>query len=436
MMQYKDESSRLANRLKCLQATAITNESNSKQSTMNEEHEERAQEFRQKIDELDDRCRELTAENENLRRDVNYVSQPMTNDAEAAALKKEICRLEQVNVNTTTELNRAKTLYTELSSAKDRLSDELTQARTENDELSSKLHQQIAELEQRIADVNEASASARQCSKCIGHMTQVAKLNIDCLQWRTDAANYQKQISDQQTVLAESKATILELRERATENERLLVELQAGARKFEEYIRQQEEHSSSQLSATSSSVARETEQKMAKILAAKIKAIEMQFAEQMDELRKRGANDALELNETRHALALRSKEVELLKRAILGERKQMATTLANRDIEERRYVDETMKKLREEWHTTKSELDRLQQEHARCDRLSEAQKSAVEQLMRDSKQQKLREDNLNVKLTQLERDRAHDGEVWQRKYLAAKKTAAHYKVCCSSTIFV
>lgn len=216
------------------------------------------------------------------------------------------------------------------------------------------------------------------------------------------------------------------------ENERHLVELQHGARKFEEFMKNQNDTETKQSpSKQSTAIDRQDEMKMAKILATKIKAVEMKFQEQIDLSVRNMESLKSEISDARQLIIVKTTEVQLLKQAILSERSKMTEFLSERE-EETNILFERNNKLFKECQNklqiTQNDLTFLQREHSYCAaNIADAQRSITD-LVNEKKYLQQREANLETRISKMDQEMSINLEQWSVKYNAAKKTAAHYKV--------
>lgn len=209
------------------------------------------------------------------------------------------------------------------------------------------------------------------------------------------------------------------------ENERHLVELQHGARKFEEFMKTQNNNE------PKLSPSRQDEMKMARILATKIKAVEMKFQEQIDLSVKNMESLKSEMSDARQLIVAKTNEVQLLKQAILSERNKMANFMSQRE-EETNILFERNNKLFKECQNklqiSQNDLAFLQREHSYCAaNIADAQRTLTD-LMNENKYLQQREANLEIRIAKMDQEMSLNLEQWSVKYNAAKKTAAHYKV--------
>lgn len=216
------------------------------------------------------------------------------------------------------------------------------------------------------------------------------------------------------------------------ENERHLVELQHGARKFEEFMKNQNDNETKlSPSKQSTAIDRQDELKMAKILATKIKAVEMKFQEQIDLSVRNMEFLKSEINDARQLIIVKTNEVQLLKQAILSERSKMADFLSQREEETNILFERNNKLFKEcqnKLHISQNDLAFLQREHSYCAaNIADAQRSITD-LQNEKQYLQQREANLEIRNAKMDKEMSLNTEQWSVKYNAAKKTAAHYKV--------
>lgn len=183
---------------------------------------------------------------------------------------------------------------------------------------------------------------------------------------------------------------------------------------------------------------------MAAVLAKKLKAVEDAANAEQQQLRQALRQLDMQLNHVRDTLAIRDGEVQLLKQAILSERASVKQMMEERDAEVGELFEKqqcVLDKYRERLDVAQDTMQRLNERIAALQAERRGLLEARDRLVLDSERLKAERDRhdgdrgawqqleaeLRQRLDDVERSRAKQTEEWERKYRAAKKSAASYK---------
>lgn len=298
--------------------------------------------------------------------------------------------------------------------------------------------------------------------------------DIELKQLRNDCINYRTEITALNTQLQQYTDTIADLRHSVAlrhDNDQLLADLQAKAQRFDQYIHQQQlqQHTPPTLPSTPNQPLRTPERcasapnhqsvyepdspadrrladetRMAAVLAKKLKAVEDTANAEQQQLRQALHQLDMQLNYTRDTLEIRSGEVQLLKQAILSERTSVKQMMEERDAEVGELFEKqqcVLDKYRERLDVAQDTIQRLNERIAALQVERRGLLEARDRLVLDSERLKAerdrhdgdreawqqREAEWRQRLDDVERSRAAQSAEWERKYRAAKKSAASYK---------
>lgn len=284
---------------------------------------------------------------------------------------------------------------------------------------------------------------------------------------QTQCDESHKQIADLMKQLQVSTDTVADLRQNVAmkfENDKLLNDLQEKARHFDQFIQSQQVQSrspssshnqpqrcSSEPMASGSPLAssRKDEERMAKVLATKLKKIEDAAAAQEQQFRHIIQELEQSLSHVQETLDIRDGEVQMLKHAILSERAKTKEMMEDRDAEVGELFEKQqclLNKYRERLDEAQRGADRVAERLAKAneerskltvslDRLrAEKEKWRVdrEQWLLNQEQICLNENHLRTMISEMETAQQAIVADWEAKYKKAKKTAASYKVNISN----
>lgn len=194
---------------------------------------------------------------------------------------------------------------------------------------------------------------------------------------------------------------------------------------------------------------------MAKVLAAKLKRIEDTATEKESQFRQVFQRVESELHQTKGLLDIRCKEVQMLKHAILAERKrnkefindrdaemadvfakQQATLASNRELMSKaqthiQRLNERIEELNTERAKITASLEKLQlklDEFQRGTASLDSLRLDREEYLRDRERWSSDKQRLRNQIYELEAAKQTIISEWEVKYKIAKKTAANYKV--------
>lgn len=257
------------------------------------------------------------------------------------------------------------------------------------------------------------------------------------------------------------------------DNDQLLADLQAKAERFDQYIHQQQlqQHTPPAMPSTpnqplrtppercasapnhrpsagdvDSPTARRTadETRMAAVLARKLKAVEDAANAEQSHLRQALQRLDMQLNYAHDTLKIRDGEVQLLKQAILSERSKVKQVMEERDAEVGELFEKqqcVLDKYRERLDFAQDTAQRLNERIAGLQAERRSLLEARDRLVLDTERLKAerdrhegdreawtqREEEWRRRVADVERSQATQAEDWERKYRAAKKSAASYK---------
>ncbi|XP_068152097.1 myosin-10 [Drosophila tropicalis] len=500
----KEEKARLENRLKLMheELSEAHNKSLNKSrlqselETLTNERDALKQQARQ-IDEqlknVEVDLEELKQEHDSLKRNYEQLNQEnrqlrtRTSDNTRMELERHKILLK----NAQGEVERLKKLYAEISNDKESLNYQLRKLQ-ESDNLKElqDLRQQLASLQRgmQLAEVKseelskildterlcherelqtlrekldrekreEAKAAAKEssdkCSRCIEHLAEITKVEIQMLKLQNVNTMQAKELKDLSLELEQSKALQNELEEKielSIKQERMINELKIKARQFEEYINQQaaeisEKKQSSPKTQTSvSSPGLEFEPISPDLTQERIKRIEQRVR---DEMAKLFANELKRFTTRLHQteekslclqreynllcgeLQQRQTEVELLKQTILAERENIEELLEAKESKQKAMLQKCRTELQAKNQRIAELLRELDEQHASIgsERQSmktvmaqwEAQKQSVDQVEQHWREQ--------LKLLQSTHEEAMRAA--QQRYQSAKRTAHNYKL--------
>lgn len=354
------------------------------------------------------------------------------------------------------EFSASKKKCADLQSQQETLTKDLTDVRSECNSLEKRLKELCAtkDLEKGQAD---DGASTEKATK----QPEENCVNLTAL--HAESNGLRRQLADLNHQLQISNDLIVDLKRNLAmkhDNEKLLSDLQAKADHFDKFIQSQTDLQNGQqqparcssapqtLSPNSSSSAaalRKDEERIAKVVAAKLKRIEDTAQAQETQLRSTIHQLQMALDKHQSALALRSSEVDMLKHAILTERQQSKETLAEAIGKQQQaaktFYLERLTTVHMEKETLSKRADELMADHKSvADDLAdlraqrETWRREHESWAREKKQLLMDAERLRVREQQQQSMRDEMAEAKEQiskletKYRMIKKTAASYKV--------
>ncbi len=421
---YKEECQRLNGKLSLLDSELKHGDALEHQKKRLEELQDQIDDLQKINDDLNEECTKLRLSNAQLKEEKEKFNEILrTNEeqkrklsADIDELKSERDKLNGQLENVQKECHELKNKYIEVSEAKDRINDELSQLRT-----------------------TPRKSLPFNCTKCIDNKTLITKLEVENVELQTACSNHLRDIAD----LKESIKNLNNVVEMKKEYDTMLNELKVQAKEFSELVQSHHQTTTTtprhRIESRDQSVSttpdleynsepatrREIEMKMSQIMSTKIKRLECESLQQMQEINRSVELLTGELHRALSDVKLREKEVELLKLTLLAERKAAGERLAKIQVELNANNQTLLMKVINENDELKRELQE------KCE-IEMAERESVEILKKqwhDTEASLLKDiQNLKNVIGEFETEKSQIIKRLNKKYESAVKRGDNYRV--------
>ncbi|XP_030562133.1 golgin subfamily B member 1 [Drosophila novamexicana] len=383
------------------------------------------------------------------------------------------------------EVERLKTLYTDIANDKETLSYQLRKlSETDSIKELQEQRQQIAQLQRnvqlaelkaqelsKILDTEKlrherelqllrekweremheevlktAKESSSNCGKCSDQLAEVTKLEIQMLKLQNMNSMQAKELSELRNELQQAQALHAELEvklQQAAEQEKLLAELKAKAELYEQQLQQE---AAKAVSSPKQAAANEAEaaspaspeltqarikrieqrvrDEMAKLFAAELK----RFTQRVQQTEERSLCLQREYQLVCRDLQQRQTEVELLKQTILAEREQMQELLAEQEDKQKQMLHKCRSELQSKNQRIADLLRDLDEQHASIESERRSMKTVMAEWDKQKQSIEQVEQHWRTQVQTLRDSHEEAMRAAQLRYQSAKRTAHNYKL--------
>ncbi|XP_064554149.1 putative leucine-rich repeat-containing protein DDB_G0290503 [Drosophila montana] len=387
------------------------------------------------------------------------------------------------------EVERLKTLYTEIANDKETLSYQLRKlSETDSIKELQEQRQQIAQLQRnvqlaelkaqeltKILDTEKlrherelqllrekweremheevlktAKESSSNCGKCSDQLAEVTKLEIQMLKLQNMNSMQAKELSELRNELEQAQALHVELEaklEQAAEQKKLLSELKAKAELYEQQLQQEAakaaEQQPSSPKQTAANEAEAASPASPELTQARIKRIEQRVRDEMAKLfaaELKRFTQRVQQTEERSLclqreyqlvcrdLQQRQTEVELLKQTILAEREQMQELLGEQEDKQKQMLHKCRSELQSKNQRIADLLRDLDEQHASIESERRSMKTVMAEWDKQKQSIEQVEQHWRTQVQTLRESHEEAMRAAQLRYQSAKRTAHNYKL--------